>query len=63
MPGNIRNHNRIRLEELYLTSSDHHDDSERDSVVETRVFNSHGHDQSSEEHVVGGVEIVDGNLA
>ena len=32
-------------------------------VVETTVLHSDGHDETSEEHVVGGVELVDGHLA
>ena len=39
------------------------DDISVSPVVEAAVLHRYGHDESPEEHVVGGVEIVDGHLS
>ena len=38
------------------------DDISASPVVEPAVLHRHGHDESPEEHVVGGVQIVDGDV-
>ena len=45
-----------------VDSTHHHDDLERHAVVEAAVLHRYGHDQPAQEHVVGGVQVVDGNL-
>ena len=48
---------------VFDTIPHHHDDPECHPVVEAAVLDGDGHDETSEEHVVGGVEVVDGHVA
>ena len=41
---------------------DHFNDLERHPEVEATVLHRYSHDQATEEHVVGGVKIVDRNI-
>ena len=40
----------------------HFDDPERHPEVEAAMLHRYGHDEAPEEHVVGGVQIVDRNI-